>query len=284
MIKRISILLAILLFFYSLAQNQRFIYEYSFKPDSINKETVIKEIMNLDVTKEGSLFYSQLLLDQDSIFNAQIEQGKKTGIRILDGRKIKRSQANFLVSKKYPNYQTSFHTSFNALNLSVNEDKTINWIILPEIKTIEGHKVQKAKTNFVGRNWIAWFTNDIQIQDGPYKFSGLPGLILNIEDENGDHIFNIVGIKKQFYKTYLLKSKEIVVTEEKFNKLWNEYKKDPAKNIKMIHSSSEMSETLFYDSTTKNPLTKEDLIRNKEEGDRKYFKYYNNFIELKLYE
>jgi hypothetical protein len=135
----------------------------------------------------------------------------------------------------------------------------------------------------VGKNWTAWFTDDIQIQDGPYKFSGLPGLILNIEDEKGDHAFNIIGIKKQFHTTYLNKSKEIVVTEEKFNKLWNEYKKDPAKNIKLIHASSEMSDTIFYDSNTKSPLTKQDLIRNKEEGDRKFFKHYNNFIELQLY-
>lgn len=276
-------MLSILFYFHTIAQNQRFIYEYTFKPDSLNKEIVLNEIMNLDVTKDGSIFYNQLLLDKDSILNAQFEQGKKTGTIRLDARKVKRSQANFIVTKKYPKYETIFHTSFNALNLSLNESKKMNWVILPETKIIEGLKVQKATTNFVGRNWTAWFSNDIQIQDGPYKFSGLPGLILNIEDEKGDHVFNIIGIKKQFHTTYLIKSKEIIVTEEKFNKLWNEYKKDPAKNIKIIHGSSEMSETLFYDSNTKNPLTKQDLIRNKEEGDRKFFKHYNNFIELQLY-
>ena len=81
------------------AQNQRFIYEYTFKPDTLNKQNVIKEIMNLDISKEGSNFYSALLLDKDSIFNAQLEQGKKTGTTILDARKIKKSQANFIVSK-----------------------------------------------------------------------------------------------------------------------------------------------------------------------------------------
>ena len=267
------------------AQNQRFIYEYTFKPDTLNKQNVIKEIMNLDISKEGSNFYSTLLLDKDSIFNAQIEQGKKAGTIMLDARKIKKSEANFIVSKKYPNFETVLHTSFNALNLAVKEDKTIKWEIIAETKTIEGFKVQKAITNFVGRNWIAWFTNDIQLQDGPYKFSGLPGLILNIEDENGEHIFNIVGIKKQFSRTFInhAKAKEINVTESKFNQLWNDYKKDPAKNIKIIHHSSEMSDTLFYDSNTGNPLTKQNLIRNKEEGDYKYFKQHNNFIELNLY-
>ena len=47
-----------------------------------------------------------------------------------------------------------------------------------------------------GRNWIAWYTTDIPIQDGPYKFNGLPGLILKINDETGSHSFQFIGIKK----------------------------------------------------------------------------------------
>ena len=266
-------------------QTQRFIYEYSFKPDSLNKENVIKEIMNLDISDEGSTFYSNLLLDKDSIFMDQVEKGKISGNITLDFRMIKKSQANFIISKKYPSLEITLHTSFNALNLAVKENRILNWKIQPETNIIQGFKVQKATTNFAGRNWIAWFANDIQLQDGPYKFCGLPGLILNIQDENGDHIFNIIGIKKKFSRTFInhFKLKEITVTESKFNQLWNEYKKDPAKNIKIIHHSSEMSDTLFYDSNTGNPLTKQNLIRNKEEGDSKYFKQHNNFIELNLY-
>lgn len=280
----IFLFLIIFCTFQSKAQNQRFIYDYSFKPDSLNKQNIVKEIMNLDITKDGSYFYSSLLLDRDSILNDQIEKGKKSGNIVMDLRKIRKSQANFIISKKSPNFDVTFHTSFNALFLAVKENKIINWNILPETKTIEGFKVQKATTTFSGRNWTAWFTNDIQLQDGPYKFCGLPGLILNIEDEKGDHIFTIVGIRKQYSKTYInsSKAKEIYVTEQKFNQLWNEYKKDPAKNIKIIHGSSEMSETIFSDANG-NPLTKETLIKNKEEGDKKYFKHYNNFIELKLY-
>ena len=266
-------------------QTQRFIYEYSFKPDSLNKENVIKEIMNLDISDEGSTFYSNLLLDKDSIFMDQVEKGKISGNITLDFRNIKKSQANFIISKKYPSLEITLHTSFNALNLAVKENRILNWKIQPETNIIQGFKVQKATTNFAGRNWIAWFANDIQLQDGPYKFCGLPGLILNIQDENGDHIFNIIGIKKKFSRTFInhFKLKEITVTDHKFNQLWNEYRSDPAKNIKQIHSSSEMAETIFYDSNTKSPLSKQDLIRNKEQGDRKYFKYYNNYIERNLY-
>lgn len=267
------------------AQNQRFTYEYSYKMDSLNKENVEKEIMNLDITKEGSNFYSALLLTRDSLFNAEIEKGKVSQSVVINMRKIKQAKVNFQVSKTYPSLETVYHTSISANKIALKELNKINWTIFPETKSIESFKVQKATTTFGGRNWIAWFTNDIQIQDGPYKFCGLPGLILNVEDEKGDHVFNLVGSQTLKEKTVLLDShmKEIFVTNEKFNKLWNEYKKDPAKSIKQMHSSSEMSDTIFFDSNTKSPLTKEDLIRGKEKRAQEAFKKYNNYIEIELY-
>lgn len=283
--RKLSILL-IFIFASSLvfAQNQRFIYEYSFKMDSLHKENVEKEIMNLDITKEGSNFYSALLIARDSLFKAEIEKGKVSQSMVFDMRKIKRAKVNFRVSKKYPNLETTYHTSLNASNVALKEQHKLNWTIFPETKTIEGFKVQKATTSFGGRNWIAWFTNDIQIQDGPYKFCGLPGLILNIGDEKGDHVFNLVGSKKLNDEPSLMdsKMKEIFLTDEKFNQLWNEYKKDPAKNIKIIHSSSEMSETLFSD-VNGSPLTKQDLIKRKEQIAEETLKKSNNFIERGLY-
>lgn len=265
-------------------QNQRFTYEYTFKIDSLNKENVEKEIMNLYITKEGSNFYSASLIARDSLFKAEFEKGKAAQSMVIDMRKIKQAKVNFRVSKDYPNLETIYHTSINASKIALKENHKINWTIFPETKTIEGFKVQKATTTFSGRNWIAWFTNDIQIQDGPYKFCGLPGLILHIGDEKGDHVFNLVGSKKLNYEPLLIdsKMKEIFFTNEKFNQLWNEYKKDPAKNIKIIHSSSEMSDTVFSDENG-SPLTKQNLIKRKEKIAEETLKKFNNFIERELY-
>lgn len=267
------------------SQNQRFIYEYSFKLDSLNIENVDKEIMNLDITKEGSYFYSALLITRDSLFNAEVEKGKVSNSINIDFRKIKQPKVNFRISKTYPDLETVYHTLLNASNVAVKELKKMNWTILPETKSIEGFKAQKATTQFGGRNWVAWFTNDVQIQDGPYKFCGLPGLILNIEDEGKAHIFNLVGSQKLDYTPSLIDSKvkEIFITKEKFNQLWKEYIKDPAKNIKLMHSSSEMSETILFNSNTGNPMTKQELIKNKENAAKKFLAKFNNFIEKDLY-
>lgn len=79
---------------------------------------------------------------------------------------------------------------------SYQEDRKIIWKILPETTKIGDYKVQKAEADFGGRKWIAWFSQDIPVMDGPYKFSSLPGLILKAEDSTGDYSFDLKETKK----------------------------------------------------------------------------------------
>jgi GLPGLI family protein len=62
---------------------------------------------------------------------------------------------------------------------------SINWIITNEKKNIQNYLCTMAKAKFRGRSYEAWFTNDLPISDGPWKFKGLPGLILEISDTTG---------------------------------------------------------------------------------------------------
>ena len=60
----------------------------------------------------------------------------------------------------------------------------IKWDITNESKQILDYVCYKAHTNFRGRTYTAWFTNQIPILSGPWKFSGLPGLILEITSDD----------------------------------------------------------------------------------------------------
>lgn len=59
----------------------------------------------------------------------------------------------------------------------------INWVITDETKKIKEYNCHKATTHFRGRNYIVWFTTEIPIVDGPWKFKGLPGLIVDLADD-----------------------------------------------------------------------------------------------------
>ncbi len=59
-----------------------------------------------------------------------------------------------------------------------------------------GYTCQKATTRYEGRDYVAWFAPKIPISDGPYKFSGLPGLIVEIADTKEYYRFELTGLSK----------------------------------------------------------------------------------------
>lgn len=78
-----------------------------------------------------------------------------------------------------------------------------NWEITKETKIISGFECTKAISNYLGYNFVAWFTEDIAVNAGPEKFDGLPGLILYA---GTNHI--------EFVATNVVKTKENLSIEK----------------------------------------------------------------------
>lgn len=73
--------------------------------------------------------------------------------------------------------------------------KPINWKITRETKKIDEYICFKALARFRGRNYTAWFTPQVPVLFGPYKFHGLKGLILEIADETKEVMFRAEKIE-----------------------------------------------------------------------------------------
>ena len=69
--------------------------------------------------------------------------------------------------------------------------KTYDWQFIDADTMIASHHCNKAKLFFAGRNYTAWYTTEVAVPYGPYKFYGLPGLIMRIEDENGLFVWDL---------------------------------------------------------------------------------------------
>ena len=75
---------------------------------------------------------------------------------------------------------------------------TLKWDFSGEDNdTIMGYECRKATTEFAGRQYTAWFAPEIPLPFGPYKFGGLPGLILKIEDGERQFVWEAIGWKTQ---------------------------------------------------------------------------------------
>lgn len=99
----------------------------------------------------------------------------------------KKRNENRLVHKDFTINELTILTDGYSSNkyFIINENlPDFNWKIENETKEILGYQCKKATMTFRGRNYTAWFAPKIPISDGPWKFSGLPGLILEITDDN----------------------------------------------------------------------------------------------------
>lgn len=74
----------------------------------------------------------------------------------------------------------------------------IVWEISDSTKTVLGYDCVMATANYHGRDWTAWFTPDIPLQEGPWKLTGLPGLILEASESTGQHSFVATGLEASY--------------------------------------------------------------------------------------
>ncbi len=60
------------------------------------------------------------------------------------------------------------------------------WEVTNEEKTIDKYRCKKATCFIGGRTWIAWFTTDLPHIAAPRHLVGLPGVVLEASDEQGE--------------------------------------------------------------------------------------------------
>lgn len=262
----------------AIAQNKRFIYEYKFISDSTNVDDVKTEMMFLDTTKDGSKYYSYTVFNSDSIMKVDLEKQLAATGSINVKSDMRKGNVRYSVTKTYPDYKINLHRRLGMDSYNISDDRKINWKISSEKEKIGEWNVQKAEADFAGRHWIAWFSTEIPIQDGPYKFRGLPGLIIKIEDKTGSHKMELKGIKNIVgdVDVNVWKAKEIVVNSRQFQKVIKEYENDPTKGIKQIQMGGTSIVLTGKDGTsTKIAKDQEDRMKNQIKKD-------NNRIELDI--
>ena len=71
-----------------------------------------------------------------------------------------------------------------------------SWQLQDGDSIVCSYPCHKAVTTFRGRTWTVWYTLDLPYSDGPWKFCGLPGLVLHAYDSKGYFRFNCIGIEK----------------------------------------------------------------------------------------
>ncbi|MCL1672182.1 GLPGLI family protein [Elizabethkingia ursingii] len=277
-------------------QVQRFIYEYKFTNDSLKKDSLKSEYMFLDVLKTGSKYYSKKQFDSDSIQTiAIIKQMKMNPGSISVNKSFGEGSIDYTIEKSYPDFKIEFSTSVGMgignTDYKVLDERKLNWKILSDKQKIGEFDTQKAETTFAGRKWIAWFTTEIPFQDGPYKFHGLPGLIVKIEDAKHTHIMELKAVKKIpereltkeetdaiAYKEKM--GKRLSVNQSQYKKLIAQYKNDPVQGYREMMNKPNMKVSINIDGRIISDNA--EILKQMEKTAKEQIKKENNLIEQQL--
>ncbi len=178
----------------SQGKNFKITYHHNLQFDTLKvlQDTIGMEAILIGNSLESNYFFAKLPVQNNSTSKIKEEdiqdagdvtQGEGTYTVKLKGKGITYDSIGNMVylNKKLQTLSVREHMSSEYI---VTEEKApvINWKIINEIRMIKGYACKKATTHFRGRDYIAWFTADIPIVAAPWKFVGLPGLVLDIED------------------------------------------------------------------------------------------------------
>ncbi len=264
------LLFGILLFGISLnAQTHRFIYDLVYRPDSTSAE-VRKTNYYLDINPEETFYYERSYFVSDSIEQA-------SGMRTFIGK-----PSDFL-SKNLKNKQYVLYSFQNFDIYKLKDAPAMSWNIEKETKTSLSLKLQKATTRFGGRNWTAWFSGDFPFQEGPYKFHGLPGMIVELYDDKDNYHFTLNKSQNftdlQFIEMYKnARNRGVEIPYSKYQAMLLSHYRDPLKFINSRQTEINENNKLALDDGR--VIYKPEELRQYSIEEQHRIKKYNNPIEI----
>ena len=277
-----------LLFLVTLANAQsanRFFYELTFKPKK-GIDSLQKAVMILDVTDKKSLYRDYLTVSQDSVLKIEVEKMQKAGVFKDLSKSFQMPKFAYKITKEYPTMKVNFSERMLNSVFGYNEEPKFNWKISNDKQKIGEYEAQKATTEFGGRKWTAWFTESIPFPDGPYKFSGLPGLIVKIEDAEKNFSWVLTANKplKEFeelsYSEKLsaqfgARNDVTIINRDKFESSFEEYKKDPFASIR-----TQITPEMKAMKMPGNDKTMGEMMSDQEKSIKDFYNASNNTVEI----
>lgn len=130
------------------------------------------------------------------------------------------------------------------------------WTIGDQTCEILGYTCRRADCTFRGRSYTAWFTEEIPLGCGPWKFHGLPGLIMAVEDSEGDYSYRIEGIE-QCDEAIDIDTRQYIDTERtRYLRRKHQFLLDP---IGFYSRNSGVNITITKEDGTRNTAVEEQL-------------------------
>jgi GLPGLI family protein len=182
-------------------------YRYSCQKDTKVKDSKSDDIMLLEINKSSTVYYSYLKHFGFRNKEADEKKGKENSNVSVSGNMVnidasKKDQGKYFnksetevikINYKTKQIQVADKLLSNSYGYEIELASPV-WKISSDTMTILNQLCQKATTTFKGRNYTAWFASSIPYKYGPWLFNNLPGLILKVEDDKKEFLFECIEL------------------------------------------------------------------------------------------
>lgn len=176
----------------------KILYKISFRPDTLSQQ-IDEEVSELLYNESASLFRTINNGKRDSALNAKMQAGAPDGLSLPFLLQTPTKLSFQILTSRDSIY--TFDYIWNGSSKSrykyAEPIGTLKWKLRDETKKIDGFLCQRAETQFGGRQWTAWFTQEIPLSLGPYKFSQLPGLVISVSDSTDTWNMTFLSLENQ---------------------------------------------------------------------------------------
>lgn len=248
-----------------------FTYLLKAKLNTLTPDYRHEEFFSLQIGDKHTFFASIQSLKRDSVFQALPIKTLDNGAKLLSskGVSVPKTKFSFTIIQSNENIQY-----FNLVAMSIltyKEPIIKNWKLIDGTKVINTFNCKKAEVTFKGRNWIAWYSPEIPLPYGPYKFSGLPGLIVKIADDKEEYDFELV----KSVSNSELKGRLININESRYS---NAIETTPLKFEQTLKNATNNPLGALANTDT-TIIQGQEIIRQRQK-EREMNRKYENPIEL----
>jgi GLPGLI family protein len=196
---------------------------YALNATDISNTETYDDLQCLEIGTNLSKYYSYYVSNSDSLVADWVKKNPKVQNnripRQLGSKGKFEGWSEYLYSEYFKDFSKNELTEYARMPYALDKYDAqysesipiLNWVIGDETQTVAGYLCQKATCKFRGREYTAWFATDIPVNNGPWKFGGLPGLILKVSDKDKLYTFECVGIVNQTQKFPIKKNKLLML-------------------------------------------------------------------------
>jgi GLPGLI family protein len=112
------------------------------------------------------------------------------------------SEVKEMINQTYKDNQKNLMWALEDTKRVVKEEMNLfKWSFSNEEEMILDYRCRKAKAEFRGRQYEAWFTTELPFKAAPWKIHGLPGVVLKLEVDENYYVLEAISLSVEDSKS-----------------------------------------------------------------------------------